>query len=131
MDRYAAPQITESLVAPAGSTAASRALLTAISADNGLPTLPTDGVSCSLWDQIELILKANGGTSWVARVYWFYDDAQLWTVDANIGAQTVSTLDAYGDSGSTVLVANTSGASRVYVRAVTFTGATASAWVSA
>lgn len=124
-------QTPESLVSPAEVLAANRRLLAAITTANGLPTLATDGVACTQWNQLAIELQCLIGTSVTCSVYWYYAASGLWAIDTSIGLQTVAKLDTNTDATATILIQNTRAASRVYVRAFTFTAGTEtlSAWI--
>lgn len=108
-------------------------------AANGAPTLATQGMALlssagpgHLCPQARVTLKSTVGTSFTSSVWLFDPTAEQWIVDTTLGTAGLITTTTATLGGKQSLLANTRGASRIYVQTITFNGANeeADAWVT-
>ena len=109
-----------------GTTPATSAAFYDILVANGVPSDPNDGVTIGMAARVDVILAESAGGTFDAKVWWWYDVAQVWVEDLAIG---VVPCAANSTAGSLTVPG---AASRIYLEALNFAGgASARGWLVA
>lgn len=114
-----------------GTTAADRRAIAGLNAANGDPTASEQGISIQLFDAIDVVAQSvGGGASFDVQVWWYYNAADVWVYDDDIG--TVSVTTAGGIEVFPILnQPNSRAANAVYLEVSNFAGGgTANVWLS-
>ena len=121
----------------AADTAALRRLIAGVAVANGVPTANATGddmmVGMGTFEAADIIANCTGAAaSYEIRIWWWYEVAELWVLDAVIGTVAVSTA---GGPVAFPLLNNPAYvcAKGFYVEVLTFAGAApvASVWAAA
>lgn len=106
-----------------GETPTTSALFYDILAANGAPTVGADGVSLGMTARVDVALAESAGGTFDAKVWWWYNDANIWVEDLSIG-----TIPCAASSTAGALTVP-GAASRLYLEALNFAGgASARGW---
>lgn len=120
-----ASDLSQSLVK--GTTPATTALFFQIAAGNGAPTTADQGVPLGMWRNIDAVAKEDNGGSFKARIWWWYEAAEVWVQDATATPAAGVAILANTTGG---VVLNPGAASKVYMEVLTFGGAGhATGWI--
>lgn len=131
------PSPARSLHKPQAETAALRRVVAGVIADNGVPgaTASDTAICLNNYESVDCIATCPvAGGSFDVQVFWWYEVAQLFVFDDNIG--TVAVTNAGGPEAFPIMgtsSANQVSADSVFIRVFNFVGANASAsvWLSA
>lgn len=114
-----------------GTTANDRRVIAAAVAANSAPTASEQGISIQLFDAIDCVARCTGGGgSYDLRVWWYYNAADVWVFDDDLGTVAVST--AGGIEVFPILnQPNSRAANAVYIEVLNFAGGgVANVWLS-